>query len=163
MAKSIRHIEKSIPNPKQEQTEAITEVLEKLAENREALLASLDILNGLHQAGVLDIINGLLKSRHKVGAIALAQLNHKGTYSIVKNLFAVIEFFSSVDPVHLKNILEGVENGLERSAEAIKNNEQMSLWEMFRSVRDPDVNKSITTFMNILSGFGEELGNKQVH
>jgi uncharacterized protein YjgD (DUF1641 family) len=155
MAKAIKQIEKKRLNPIEEQTQAIKELVEMTAESREALMTFLEILQELHKAGLLDIIKGLLKTRHKVGVLAMDQINQPDMHNMIRNGINTIEFLGELDPDQLKTMLDGVNNGLETSAESA-NKKEVSLWGMAKTMRDPDVKRSITTMISFLEGMGKE-------
>lgn len=66
MAKAIRQIRKEVPNPQQEQQEAIADMLKELADNREAIMGAIGILKGLQEMRVLETVGALLDQRNEV-------------------------------------------------------------------------------------------------
>jgi uncharacterized protein YjgD (DUF1641 family) len=162
MAKAIKDIDKKRSNPIEEQTEAIQQLIEMTAESRDALLSFLDILQELHNAGLLDIVQGLLKTRHKVGVLAMGQLNQPEMHRIIKNGINTIQFLGELNPDQLNTMLNGVNKGLEKSTMNTKKGEQVSLWGLAKSIRDPNVKMSISTMMSFLEGMGKGIKKDQV-
>jgi uncharacterized protein YjgD (DUF1641 family) len=163
MAKAIKDIDKKRSNPIEEQTEAIQQLIEMTAESRDALLSLLEILQELHNAGLLDFVQGLLKTRHKVGVLAMGQLNQPEMHRIIKNGINTIQFLGELDPDQLQTMLNGVNKGLEKSTMNTKKGEQVSLWGLAKSIRDPDVKMSMSTMMAFLEGMGKGIKKDQVH
>jgi uncharacterized protein YjgD (DUF1641 family) len=163
MAKAIKDIDKQRPNSIEEQAQAIQQLIEMTAESRDALVSFLEILQELHSAGLLDIVQGLLKTRHKVGVLAMGQLNQPEMHRIIKNGINTIQFLGELEPDQLQTMLNGVNKGLEKSATNAKKGEQISLWGLAKSMRDPDVKMSVSTMMAFLEGMGKGIKKDQVH
>lgn len=157
MAKAITHIEKKIPNPAEEQAESLTEILSLIAKNREAITTSLEILQELNSAGLLSILKGLLKTRDKVGVLAIEQLNQPSMHKTIKNGINTLQLLGEVDPDKLKTLLNAANSGLQSIGES---NEKTSKWGLVKSMGDPDVLSSLSTMTGFLQGMGKEL-NKQ--
>jgi uncharacterized protein YjgD (DUF1641 family) len=76
---------------------------------------------------------------------------------------AVFELFQDIDPEQLHKITDAVAGGLEKSANQLDENKQIGLWGMAKTLRDPDVNRSLATMVNFLQGMGEEMKKKPTH
>jgi uncharacterized protein YjgD (DUF1641 family) len=161
MAKAIRQINKSVPNPVEEQAQAISDILKALSENREAILTTLGIMKHLHEMGVLTAVHGLLEQRTEVGAIAVQQMNQPTMHHAIKNGINAFKFLGSMDPEKLQSLLQGFGHGLERSSEVIEKGESPSLWKLGTSMRDPDVRASLSTMVEFLHGMGEVFNKDQ--
>lgn len=155
MAKAIRQINKSVPDPVEEQIRAISELTKTIADNREALMTTMDILKGLHEMGVLPAVKAMLDNRTDIGAIAIQQANQPGMHNMIKNAMGAMKFFGSINPNEMQAIFKGLSIGFERSAEVVRNGEQKSLFQLGTSLRDPDVKASLTTMVEFLHGMGE--------
>ncbi|WP_174727751.1 DUF1641 domain-containing protein [Mesobacillus harenae] len=163
MAKAIRQIEKTTPSSEELHDQDITALLKQIVENRQAISTSLNILNELQQTGVLDTLNGLLKTRVKVASIAMEQVNQPSMHNIIKNGFNTIEFLGALDPEKLKVILNAVSKGLDETSERIGQNEPIGLWGMMKTIRDPDVNTALSSMLGFLNGMGKEMGKGRTH
>lgn len=161
MAKAIRQINKRMPTEEELQLQAVSDIMKAIGENRDAIISSLDILKNLHDIGVLQAIQGLLEQRVDVATIALKQINQPAMHHTIKNVFNTIGFLGSVKPQQLQLILDGLSHGLERSTGEKQTHEQQSLWKMSKSLRDPDINTSITTAIEFLKGMGEVFNNNE--
>jgi uncharacterized protein YjgD (DUF1641 family) len=163
MAKAIKQIDKTTSNLWEEQTEGLKDIIETVTDSREALLSTLEIIRELHEAGLLDIVKGVLKTRHKVGVLAIDELNQPDMHRMIKNAMAVFELFQDIDPEQLHKITDAVAGGLEKSANQLDENKQIGLWAMAKTLKDPDVNRSLTTLVSFLQGMGEEMKKKPAH
>lgn len=163
MAKAIKQIEKTTPSSEELHDQDIAALLKQIAENRQAISTSLNILNELQQTGVLDTLNGLLKTRVKVASIAMEQVNQPSMHNIIRNGFNTIEFLGALDPEKLKVILNAVSKGLDETSERIGQNEPIGLWGMMKTIRDPDVNTALSSMLGFLNGMGKEMGKGRTH
>lgn len=163
MAKAIKQIEKTRLTQQEEQTEDLTAILKLIAENRDAITTSLEIIGELKQTGVLDMVKGALKTREKIGSIAMEQINQPSMHNMIRNGFNTVEFLGSLNPDQMKMMLNAVSNGLNETSDTIGKNEQIGLWGMMKSIRDPNVNTAITTMLGFLNGMGKEMDKKQMH
>lgn len=162
MAKKIEQIEKEVPNKVEENREAINQILEQVADNQRSLSVFLEIIEELHQAGVLDMIKGLLKTRDKVGALAIQQINQPGAHRMIKNGMGAVQALSQIDPDHLARMTNGVTSGLRKANDEDREKAPLSVWGMLKMMRDPDVNASMRTMLRFMQGMGNELNNKTV-
>jgi len=158
MAKAIRSIEKKIStDPIEQQNQALQDLLQAVTDSREALVVFLDILKEAHQAGILNIVQGVLKARQDVGYLAIQQLNQTTMHHTIKNIMGVAEILGKIEPEHLNRILNGVANGLDKTTELHENGKVHGLWGLTKDLRDPDVNSTLTTAIEFMKGMGEVL------
>ncbi|MGV3487319.1 MAG: DUF1641 domain-containing protein [Tuberibacillus sp.] len=157
MAKAIRQIRRVDPTPEDIQARSLSQIISALAENGESIIKLLDIIKQLDEMGVLNALDGLLKNRMDIAEIALGQLNQPAMYNVVKNGMNVFKFLGSLPPEHLRSLLGGVANGIEKANEA---EGKTSLWKIGKSMRSPEVKQSLATMVGILEGMGEALKSK---
>lgn len=158
MAKAIRSIEKKMSiDPIEQQTEALQDVLQAVTDSKEAIVVFLDILKEAHQAGILNIVQGVLKARHEVGYLAIQQLNQTTMHHTIRNLMGVAEFLGKIEPDQLNRMLNGVANGLEKTTDLHETGKSPGIWGLTKELRDPDVNSTLTTAIEFMKGMGEVL------
>jgi uncharacterized protein YjgD (DUF1641 family) len=158
MAKPITHIEKKIPNPIEEQAESLSEILSLVAKNREAITTSLEILQELQSAGVLDLLKGFLKTREKVGVLAIQQINTPEMHNTIKNGINLLQLIGQIEPDRLKTLLHAANKGLESMGGT---NDKISKWGLLKLMNDPDVLSSLSTMTGFLQGMGKELNSQK--
>ncbi|PLR82929.1 hypothetical protein CVD25_10550 [Bacillus canaveralius] len=162
MAKAIRQIKQAIPNPAEEQAQAISDILEELTKNREAIMSTIGILKGLHEMRVLEIVHGLIDQRTEVGVIAIQQINQPEMHNTIKNGMGAFKFLGSLQPAQLETILDGVGLGLKRLSKTGQQGEKQTIWKMRRRLRSPEIRAAMTTMVDFLEGMGQAfLKNKQ--
>ncbi|WP_180955329.1 DUF1641 domain-containing protein [Peribacillus deserti] len=155
MAKAIRQINKQVPNPIEEQAQAVGEILTALADNKKGILSALAIIKNLEEIGILDALHAILENRTDVGVIAMQQINQPGMHNTIKNAIYLFNFMGTLKPDQLQSMLGGVTQGLNRMGESIKNQEQHGLWKLGKSMRDPEIKTAMTSMVEFLHGMGE--------
>ncbi|MFZ3580158.1 DUF1641 domain-containing protein [Virgibacillus sp. DJP39] len=163
MAKATRQIERKESNVDEERAEDLNAILKQIADNREAIQDSLFILEELQESGVLPMLRGLLRTREKVGSIAMEQINQTSVHNMIKNGMSGIGLLSSIDPDQLNQIIQGLTKGLQKASESTDNQDQVGIWGLVKSTKDPNVRTSLNTMIHFLNGMGEGLSNKQAH
>lgn len=156
MAKAIQNIEKSEPDELALQGQAIQELLGAVVESKDALVVFLDILKEAHEAGLLNILQGLLKTRQDVAVLALEQLNQPSMHHTIQNVTHLAKFFGKMNPDQLNRILNGIAHGIEKTAEP-KQEKTTGLWSLSKNLRDSDVNSTLSTAIGFMKGMGAEL------
>ncbi|MFC3884482.1 DUF1641 domain-containing protein [Bacillus songklensis] len=154
MAKAITNIEKYIPSKAQQEADSIEEILKVLSDNKESVTAFLEIVKEVHESGIFDIIQGLLKNKSEVAKVGLEFVNVAGIPSMAKNGIVAMQFLSKLDPLKVHMLLEGLNKGLERVS--VEDENHTSMWGMVKALREPEINSSITVLLNFLRGMGTE-------
>lgn len=157
MARPIQRIEQRQAEPGQERRDALGEILGALAENKEALLTTVDILGEAHRAGALDLLQGILKNRHEVGVIALHQLNQPSIRHLIRNTMGSIQFLMGLNPDELNRWLKSIGAGLEHSAEMADREAPAGLWELGKWMRSQEVRSSLTLLVRFLQEMGRSI------
>src|SRR5258705_3422351 len=71
-------------------------------EHAEALLAAYEVLQGLHDRGVLDLLRGALESGDNVLDIAVRAAESPASVRGIRNLILLINMLGEIDPEVLK-------------------------------------------------------------
>ena len=164
MATRTTRIEKAVPNPQQEQAQALAEIMAAVADNRVAIIQFLDILKEMHSAGFLDILQAVMQNRHDIGVIGVTQLNKPGAQHILKNGMTALQMLSSIDPNQLQAVMNGVTSGLDRAGQGMgEPSKPLGMFDMIKTMRDPEVGASLQFMMNFLRGMSSGLHQNNVH
>jgi uncharacterized protein YjgD (DUF1641 family) len=159
MARAITRIEKRIPTQAEKQEESIREILQVLSDNRDSVVAFLDIMKELHKTGVFDIVQGVLKNKNDIGKVGFEFIRVAGIPSMLKNGIVAMQFLSKLDPLKVQMMLSGLSNGLEKATAPEENH--TSVWGMVKALRDPEINTTVTSLLGFLRGMGEELNKER--
>lgn len=155
MAKAIRQISRQLPNEAEERTEAVNEILQALADNKEAVLSMIDLAKELHEVKVFETADALLKQRNEVGVIAMQQVNQPAVHNIIKSGFGMINFLGGLQPSQLETLLHGLTLGLKRMSITGEKGKKQSIWKMRIRLRSPEIRAAMTTMVDFMEGMGE--------
>ena len=154
MAKATSRIEQRQLSQAEQDAQALGEILQSVAQQKDSVIAFLDIVNEMHQAGILDVVRGVMKNRQQIGILGVHQLNKSGAQRMIKNGVTAMQFLAQLDPAQLKQVLGAVAGGLEH---ARPSDRPVGMWGIVNTLREPEVNASVSMVMNFLRGMGHGL------
>ena len=122
------------------------------AAHAEALLTAYEVLQGLHDRGVLDLMRGALGSGDQVLEIAVAAAQSPASIRGLRNLLLMINTLGAIEPELLKTFMQIVPQTLQTM---IRNPQPPGLWTL---IRDFFWNREFRRGMAALNTFLEVLG-----
>lgn len=161
MAKEITLIQKQVITEEEKKQQFSDELLTQLAENREAVAETMQLLAQLQQAGILDAAISLLAAKEDVSKIAVEQLNREPVKNALNNMMGAGEALSSVDPEVTKQVTSSLVTGLQFATDELKEGKKTKVMDFFKVLKDPDINRAITFGFSFLKAFGQELEQKK--
>src|ERR1700678_26783 len=103
-------------------------------EHPEALLAIYDLLQGLHDRGVLDALNGALSSSDFIMETVVETANAPENIRAVRNLILLSKLLGSIDPDLLGRVADSIPEGLAQASDtSAKAPSLLSLLQKFNS------------------------------
>ena len=157
MAKSLQYIPR-VPTPQEELAAAS-------AENAEALLEGLKLLSALHEHGVLDVLNKVVRGGGGLAGHTLGVLEGGSSTMLIRNLLEVVRVLTELDPQGVATLGRALNEGVNEGAKRVTRGERVGLGELVGLMRDPDVQVALTALFGTLKGFGHALrqAEAQVH
>jgi uncharacterized protein YjgD (DUF1641 family) len=144
----------SLNLPPRDPREALYKRLENAPhEHVEALLTSYDILQGLHDRGLLDLVKGALGSSEQVLQILVNTANTPEVIRGIRNLVVLAKIADGIDPKLLEGLAQALPAGL---AEAEKP-KPPGLWHLLQKFRSPNTRRVMVAAAYILESVGETL------
>jgi uncharacterized protein YjgD (DUF1641 family) len=144
--------------PQRDPREALYQRLENAPkEHAEALLALCDILQGLHDRGILELAKGALGSSEKVLQILVNTANTPEVIRGIRNAMILAKIADSIDPQLLEGLERAVPEGL---AEAAKP-KPPGLFSVLRKLLSHDTRRVLIATASILESLGKSLGSKK--
>ena len=159
MAKPIHIIKRTELTEEQKKEQSLESLLTEVVQNKDSLVETLDLLQELHNSGILDSINSLVKTKEKVAKIAVGQMTREPFTNMVNNAMAAGTVLTQLDPETTKKLMGSVAKGLEKAEQGLQSNSQTGIIDIMKALKDPDLNRAITFGLNLLKGIGEELKN----
>jgi uncharacterized protein YjgD (DUF1641 family) len=155
LAKPISRIKYKQLTEEEKKSESLNGLTDHLTENEEALQQTLAILAELHNSGILESAESLLKAKAKVTEIALEQVSRKEVTNMINNAMEAAGALSEIDPDQTKQLLSSVSKGLEEAKE--NKDQKVSLFTLMKALNDPDINRAVGFGLNFLKGLGKGL------
>jgi len=118
----------------------------------EALLAAYEVLQGLHDRGVLDLMRGALGSGDKVLEIAVEAAQSPASIRGIRNLLLIVNTLGAIEPELLKTFMQIIPQTLHTM---VRDPEPPGLW---RLIQDFLWNQEFRRGMATLNTFFEVLG-----
>ena len=142
-------------SPRDARTELQTRLQNAPLQHAEALLSGYDLLQRLHDRGVLDLLRGGLGSSDKVLSIAVDAVKTPDAINATRNLLILSKVAFTLEPDLLEDIAKAVPNSLARAREQ----KPLSLWQMFKKLCDRDTRRALSAMLGVLESFGKSLGS----
>jgi uncharacterized protein YjgD (DUF1641 family) len=127
------------------------------AAHAEALLAAYEVLQGLHDRGVLDLMRGALGSGDEVLEIAVAAAQSPGSIRGIRNLLLLVNMLGAIDPDVLKAFTQGVPEAFRKM---VLEPERPGLWSLIKDfLWNPDFRHGLAALNTMLEAFGRSLSS----
>lgn len=160
MAKPITSIHKYEPTIEELQQEKLHELQALLAEQEAAMNKILKITGELNNAGVLDAVQAAVKAKDDIASIAVDQLSGESASNIIKNVLNASGIFASIDPEISEKLADSMKSGLHEAQFANEDSRQIGLFDLMKSLKDPDINRAVNFGLHFLKGMGKSLDGK---
>jgi uncharacterized protein YjgD (DUF1641 family) len=123
-------------------------------QHAEALLAGYEVLQGLHDHGVFELLRGALGSSDKVLSILVDAANTPEAIIATRNALILSKVVFSLEPGLLENIAKAVPNSLAQAREQ----KPLSLWQLFKKMCSKDSRRALSAMLGLFESFGKSLG-----
>jgi uncharacterized protein YjgD (DUF1641 family) len=147
--------------PKRDPQEELRSRLEKApAEHAEALLAALNVLQALHDQGILEVLRGVLGGSNKILEIVVDASKTPEGIRGIRNLVIVTKILGSLDPELLKKFAEATPDVLVAAAKA-QETKPPGFWEAFRILRSKNLRRGLAVANNLLEALGRNFSTEK--
>jgi uncharacterized protein YjgD (DUF1641 family) len=126
-------------------------------EHVEALLATYEVLQGLHDRGVLEILRGALGSSERVLQILVNAANQPEIIRGIRNLLILVKVAGGFEPALLERLAQAVSDSL---AEA-KNPQRQGPWKLLQQLSSPNTGRALITMTSLLESIGRSLATEK--
>lgn len=157
MAKPITKIHFNAPSAEEIQQQKLNELQALLAEQEAAMNKILNITGELNDAGLLDAVQAMVKAKDDITGIAVGQLASDPATNLIKNVLQASGLLASINPELSEKLSESVQRGLHEAELANATPQQLGLFDVLKSLKDPDINRAINFGLNFLKGMGKGL------
>ena len=147
--------------PKRDPREELLSRLEKApAEHAAAILAGFEVLQGLHDRGVLELLRGVLDGGNKILEIVVEATKTPEAIRGIRNLVIMTKIFGSIDPELLKKLAEAIPDVLVGEAKA-QETEPPGFWEVLHILRSKNLRRGLAVVNNLLEALGRNFSSEK--
>src|SRR5258708_5169973 len=147
--------------PKRDPREELHSRLEKApAEHAEAILAGFEVLQGLHDRGVLELLRGVLDGGNKILEIVVEATKTPEAIRGIRNLVIMTKIFGSIDPELQKKLAEAIPDVLVGEAKA-QETEPPGFWGVLHILRSKNLRRGLAVVNNLLEALGRNFSSEK--
>jgi uncharacterized protein YjgD (DUF1641 family) len=123
------------------------------AEHAEALLSAYDLLQLLHDQGVLNLLRGLVGGGDALVGAITAAVDTPESIRAMRNLLLLTKFFAGIPPDVLNSLVNTVAEGAKRE----KAHKAPGLLHLLWRLRNKDSRHAMAVALDLLEGLGKGL------
>jgi uncharacterized protein YjgD (DUF1641 family) len=124
-------------------------------EHAEAILAACELLQTLHDQGLLEIARGVLNSRDEVLQRLATNASSPEAIRAIRNLFSCGRILGGIEPDRLLPIFAAIPDGIDRATDDRK--EPVSVFSLLRGLMAKDSRRALAAGIDFLQSFGRRL------
>ena len=141
--------------PRDPRAELHARLLRAPGDHAEALLAGYDLLQRLHECGVLDLLRGALGSGDRLTEIGVDALKKPEAIRALRNALILAETLGSIDPDSLRSVARALPEALARGS--AQKTDPPGLWSLLKHFADRDVRRGLAWVNGFLAALGRNL------
>jgi uncharacterized protein YjgD (DUF1641 family) len=140
------------PDPRALLRERLERAPEKHAE---AVLAAYDLLQELHNRGILDVTRSALAASDELLEKVVEGVNTPGAIRALRNLVFWQGILGSIEPKWFKGLVQAIPEGL--AVATAERDEPVRLWKLLRRALSKDSLRGLAAAVDFLESFGRHL------
>jgi uncharacterized protein YjgD (DUF1641 family) len=143
------------------QSEKLLELQLLLTKQEQAINKILEITGGLDDAGVLDAVRAMVKAKDQIAEIAVGQASREPVTNLINHVINASGMLTAISPDVTEKLAASVKSGLNEAELNDGNNETIGVFDLIKSLKDPDVNRAVKFGLHFLKGMGKGLDGEQ--
>jgi uncharacterized protein YjgD (DUF1641 family) len=125
------------------------------ADHAEAVLAAYDVLQQLHEQGILDIVRSGLAAGGDLLDKAVDTADTPDAVRAIRNLLFWRQVLGRIEPEWFRGIFEAIPDGL--ATATARRDERIGLWRLLRRATSKDSLRGLSAGIGFLESFGRHL------
>ena len=144
--------------PRDPQRELDVRLQQAPLEHAEAVLAGYEVLQGLHDRGVLELMRGTLGGSEKILQQVVAVASGPESIRATRNLLLLVRTLGEIEPALLNDLTRAVPKALvQANAEEAR---PPGLFKLLSTFLNRDFRRGLAAFNDLLVAFGKNLSGK---
>lgn len=155
MARPTSAIARAVKTPEEERSDALETLLEHASDHSEALLEVLALVQALHEQGALGALTALSQQGDAALGVAMETLSQSPGYAQgARNALALAQSLATLDDQTVATTQRMVTGGVQAFASAQPPAKPLSVFDLLRALKDPDVSAGLAALLALLKGIG---------
>ena len=142
-----------LPRPEKTAPAKLEQLRNAPAEHADALLSGYELLQLLHDRGVLNLLRGLVGGGDSLINAIAAAVDTPDAIRAIRNFLLLTKFFASIPPDVLHSLVETVDAGAKRE----KAHKAPGLLHLLWRLRNEDSRHAASIGLDLLEGIGKGL------
>jgi uncharacterized protein YjgD (DUF1641 family) len=123
------------------------------ADHADAVESAYELLQLLHDRGVLNLLRGLLGAGDRVIDTLVEAVDTPESIRAIRNFLLLTKFFSSIPPEVLNSLVQAATEGAKRE----KAHKAPGLFELYRKLRNENTRYALAVTLDLLESVGKGL------
>src|SRR5271170_4229416 len=119
-------------------------------QHTEAVLSALELLQLLHDRGVLELLRGVVGAGDQLVGTLTAAVDTPESLRAIRNFILLTKFFGSIPPDILNSLVQAATEGAKRE----KTQRPPGVFELLRRLRSEDSRHAIAVTLDLLESVG---------
>jgi uncharacterized protein YjgD (DUF1641 family) len=141
--------------PRDPRPEANLRLQQAPVEHAEAVLAAYEVLQGLYDSGVLDLLRGAIGGRDKILEQVVAVASGPESIRATRNLLLLFTTLGEINPVLLSDLTRAIPVALAQAN--AEESRPPGLFKLISTFRNKDFRRGLAAFNDLLVAFGRNL------
>jgi uncharacterized protein YjgD (DUF1641 family) len=124
-------------------------------QHAEAILAAYDLLQVLHDRGILDVTTSALRASDDLLEKVVDAANTPDAIRAIRNLLFWRQILGSIEPSWFQGIFQAIPEGLATATK--ERDEPVGLWRLLRRATNKDSLRGLAAAVDFLESFGRHL------
>jgi uncharacterized protein YjgD (DUF1641 family) len=121
----------------------------------DAILAAYDLLQALHDRGILDITTSALRASDELLEKAVDNANTPEAIRAIRNLMFLRQVLGRIEPTWFAGVFQAIPDGL--ATATAQRDEPVGVWKLLRRALSKDSLRGLAAGIDFLESFGRHL------
>ena len=129
-------------------------------DHAEAVLASFEVLQGLHNQGVLELLRGMLGGGDKILEILVQATKTPEAVRGIRNLLIMTKVLGAIEPELLEKFAQAIPDALVGVSKA-ELTEPLGFWGVLKIFGSKDLRRGLAVVNNLLEAWGRNFSTQK--
>ena len=118
-------------------------------------------MSELNHIGVLEAANSMLQAKEEIAKIALGQVTREPVTNLINTLMGVAGAFMNTNPELTTKFVNSAIKGMNEANDYLQTDHEIQVFDLLKSLKDPDINRALGFGIHFLKGMGKELKSEE--